>query len=93
MSTLCQGCSFDYQQGLLKTFPGPGYLCSKNGVVYIYANHPATITNVAKQTSKSNTTKMTAFANLISVDFLLSYQVVQHKKIKFMKTKNFMLQS
>ena len=25
-STLCHSCDFDYQQRVLKTFPGPGYL-------------------------------------------------------------------
>ena len=33
-STLCHSCRFSCQQGLLKTFRGPGYLRSKDGVVW-----------------------------------------------------------
>ena len=33
LSTLCHSCGFACQQGLLKTFPGPGYIRSKDGVV------------------------------------------------------------
>ena len=33
LSTLCHGCGFACQQRVLKTFPGPGYLHSENGVV------------------------------------------------------------
>ena len=33
-STLCHGCRFACQQRVLKTFPGLGYLCSEDGVVY-----------------------------------------------------------
>ena len=32
-SVLCHSCRFDYQQRVLNTFPGPGYLHSKDGVV------------------------------------------------------------
>ena len=30
---LCHSCGFACQQRVLKTFPGPGYLRSKDGVV------------------------------------------------------------
>ena len=33
LSTLCHSCGFDYQQSVLKTFPGTGYPCSEDGVV------------------------------------------------------------
>ena len=33
---LCHGCGFDYQQKRLKTFPGAGYLCSDDGVVWLW---------------------------------------------------------
>ena len=33
LSTLCRGCRFACQQRVLKTFPDPGYLRSKDGVV------------------------------------------------------------
>ena len=36
MSTLCHGCGFSCQQKVLKTFPGPGYLCSEDGVVWLW---------------------------------------------------------
>ena len=32
-STLCHSCGFTCQQRVLKTFPGPGYLHSEDGVV------------------------------------------------------------
>ena len=32
-SILCHSCRFDYQQRLLNTFPGPGHLHPKDGVV------------------------------------------------------------
>ena len=35
LSTLCHGCRFACQQRVLKTFPGPGYLYSENGVVWL----------------------------------------------------------
>ena len=31
LSTLCHSCRFDYQQKVLKTFPGPSSLLSKDG--------------------------------------------------------------
>ena len=31
--TLCHSCGFACQQRVLKTFPGPGYLRSEDGVV------------------------------------------------------------
>ena len=31
----CHGCGFDYQR-VLKAFPGPGYLRSKDGVVWLW---------------------------------------------------------
>ena len=34
LSTLCHSCGFACQQGLLKTFPGTGYLRFKDGVVW-----------------------------------------------------------
>ena len=37
-STLCQSCGFACQQRVLKTFPGPGYLCSEGEVVWLW--HP-----------------------------------------------------
>ena len=33
LSTLDHSCGFACQQRMLKTFPGPGYLCSMDGVV------------------------------------------------------------
>ena len=33
LSTLCHSCGFACQQRVLKTFPGPGYLRSEDGVV------------------------------------------------------------
>ena len=33
MSTLCHSCGFVCQQRVLKTFPGPGYLRSEDGLV------------------------------------------------------------
>ena len=33
LSTLCRSCGFDYELRVLKTFPGPGYLHSKDGVI------------------------------------------------------------
>ena len=36
LSTLCHSCKFAYQQRVLKTFPGPGYLHSENGVVGLW---------------------------------------------------------
>ena len=33
LSTLCYSCGFACQQGMLKTFPGLGYLRSGNGAV------------------------------------------------------------
>ena len=33
LSALCHSCRFACQQRVLKTFPGPGYLCSEDGVV------------------------------------------------------------
>ena len=35
LSTLCHSCGFACQQRVLKTFPGPGYLHSKDGVVWL----------------------------------------------------------
>ena len=46
LRTLCHSCGFACQQGVLKTFSCPGYLCSEDGesltkvftgkLVYIY---------------------------------------------------------
>ena len=36
LSTLCHSCGFASQQRVLKTFPGPGYLHSENGVVWLW---------------------------------------------------------
>ena len=33
LSTLCHSCGFARQQRVLKTFPGPSYLHSEDGVV------------------------------------------------------------
>ena len=33
LSTLCHSCGFACQQSVLKTFSGPGYLRSEDGVV------------------------------------------------------------
>ena len=33
LSTLCHSCGFACQQRVLKTFLGPGYLCSGDGLV------------------------------------------------------------
>ena len=38
LSTLCHSCGFDYQQRVLKTFPGPGYFNSDDEVVWLW--HP-----------------------------------------------------
>ena len=38
LSTLCCTCGFACQQRVLKTFPGPGYLHSEDGVVWLW--HP-----------------------------------------------------
>ena len=35
LNTLCQNCGFDYQQRVLKTFPGHGHIRSKEGVVLL----------------------------------------------------------
>ena len=36
LSTLCHSCGFACQQRVLKTFPGPGYLHSEDGVVWLW---------------------------------------------------------
>ena len=36
LSTLCHSCGFACQQRALKTFPSPGYLCFKDGVVWLW---------------------------------------------------------
>ena len=36
LSTQCHSCRFDYQQRVLKPFPGPGYLCSEDGAVWLW---------------------------------------------------------
>ena len=36
LSTLCHSCEFACQQRVLKTFPGPGYPCSKDGIVWLW---------------------------------------------------------
>ena len=36
LSTLYYGCGFTCQQGVQKTFHGPGYLHSKDGVVWLW---------------------------------------------------------
>ena len=33
--TMCHSCGFDYQQRMLKTIPGSGYLGSEDGVVWL----------------------------------------------------------
>ena len=33
LSTLCHSCGFYYQQRVLKSFPGPGYHHSEDGLV------------------------------------------------------------
>ena len=33
LSTLCHGCGFDYQQKVIKMFPGPDCVHSKDGIV------------------------------------------------------------
>ena len=33
LSTLCHSCRFDKKQRVIKTFLGPGFLCSKDGVI------------------------------------------------------------
>ena len=38
LSSLCHSCGFACQQRVLKTFPGPGYLHSEDGVVWLW--HP-----------------------------------------------------
>ena len=35
-STLCHSCGFACQKRVLKTFPGPGYLRSEDGVVWLW---------------------------------------------------------
>ena len=36
LSTLCHSCGFSCQQRVLKTFPGPDYLHSQDGVVWLW---------------------------------------------------------
>ena len=36
LSTQCHSCGFACQQRVLKTFPGPGYLRSEDGVVWLW---------------------------------------------------------
>ena len=36
LSTLCHNCEFACQEKGLKTFPGPGFLCSEDGVVWLW---------------------------------------------------------
>ena len=36
LSILCHGCGFSCQQRVLKTFPGLGYLCSEDGVDWLW---------------------------------------------------------
>ena len=36
LSPLCHNSRFACQQRVLKTFPGPGYVCSKEGVVWLW---------------------------------------------------------
>ena len=36
LSTLCHSCRFACQQRVLKTFPGPCYLCPEDGVVWLW---------------------------------------------------------
>ena len=36
LRTLCQSCWLPCHQRVLKTFPGPGYLCSEDGVVWLW---------------------------------------------------------
>ena len=36
LSSLCHSCRLACQQRILKTFPGPGYLLSKDGVVWLW---------------------------------------------------------
>ena len=36
MSTLSHSCGFAYQPRVLKTFPGPGYLRSREIDIYVY---------------------------------------------------------
>ena len=36
LSTLCHSCRFTSQQRVLKTFPGPGFLRSEDGVVWLW---------------------------------------------------------
>ena len=36
LSTLCHSWRFDYQQRVLKTFPGPGYLSSEDGLAGLW---------------------------------------------------------
>ena len=35
LSTLCHSCGFACKQMVLNTFPGPAYLCFKDGVVWL----------------------------------------------------------
>ena len=36
LSTLCHNCGFVYQHRLLETFPGPGYLCFEDGIIWLW---------------------------------------------------------
>ena len=36
LKALCHSFRFAYQQKVLKTFPAPGYLCSENGIVWLW---------------------------------------------------------
>ena len=35
LTTLCHSCRFSWWERVLKTFPGPGYLCSEDEVVWL----------------------------------------------------------
>ena len=36
LSTLCHSCRFACKQRMLKTFPGPGYIRSEDGLVWLW---------------------------------------------------------
>ena len=74
LSTLCHGCGFACQERVLKTFPGPGYLRSEDGVVrlchllvnlYIYIKAFNTKTLIFTDLSRSIPTQLSLFCTSI----------------------------
>ena len=69
LSTLCHSCGFSCQQRVLKTFPGPGYLDSEDGVAFNTELHSRKI-NVPEYQYESCSDPFTVFAR---ISFLITY--------------------